>query len=303
VLVTAELARIAEEKRKAKPPKPPPKIPWPDSYTPPDPSNWFYTSPDLWDLDKLKQASKMKWQDIVKEDGDTGVRAEVAKTEPTPHGDKHSIYPGVFMEWPCLRLLDGPPARIIDPCAGGAVRGAVATIMGHEYHGIDISAEQIAENIARCEAMPRKPHYYAGDGTKPGDHVDGLFDFLITCPPYWNKEKYSGCDGDLSVCETYDDFLEKMGEMARAARPLMKSGAFVCLVLGHVRDPMGEPPREYLDLAADVVPYFKAAGFKYHQKIIIITPVGKAAGNGGSLWTPYKFFIPVHQTMLVFRTP
>jgi hypothetical protein len=302
VLVTAELARIAEEKRKAKPPKPPPKIIWPDSYIPHESCDWFRTSTTVWDLAELKQASQMDWDDIVEEDGVTGVRAQAVGSG-TPYSEKFSIFPGVLMEWACLRYLGGPPARIIDPCAGGAVRGAVATIMGYEYHGIDISAEQIAENEERCEDLPHKPLYYVGDGTKLGDYVGGEFDFLFTCPPYYKKELYSGCAGDLSACETYDDFLEKMGEMARAAMPLMKSGAFVCLVLGHVRDQSGKPPSRYLYLPAHIAECFEDAGFQVHQEIIIRGPDGSAAANAGALWTPYKYLVPVHQTMLVFQTP
>jgi hypothetical protein len=291
--------------KKERPPKPPPKINWPDSYTPPDTSDWFCTSRTVWDLAELEQASKMDWVKTIKEDGVTGVRAK-GVGQSTPYSDKHSIFPGVLMEWECLRRLGDlgdPPARIIDPCAGGAVRGFVATVMGYEYHGIDISADQIGENLALCEDWPRKPHYYVGDGTKLGDHVDGEFDLLFTCPPYWNKEMYSGCDGDLSACETYDEFLEKMGQMARAARPLMKAGAFVCLVLGHVRDQSGKPPSRYLYIPAHVAECFEDAGFQMHQEIIIRGPDGSAAANAGALWTPYKYLVPVHQTMLVLQTP
>lgn len=308
LLVTTELEQIKQRKRAAKKPKSPPKIPWPDSYTPHDSSNWFCTSRSEWNLDELKQASNMNWESIVEEDGMTGVRAQ-AIGPGTPYKDKFSIFSGVLMEWACLRYLGDPPARIIDPCAGGAVRGVVAATMGFEYHGIDISAEQIAENIERCEDMPHsedmphKPHYYVGDGTKLDDYVEGAFDLLITCPPYWIKEKYSGCHGDLSVCETYSEYLQRLDEMLRAAMPLLKSGAFACLVLGNVRDPSTEPPREDLDIAADLTPYFRAAGFRRHQSFPIISPNGSAAANAGALWTPHKYLFPVHQTMLVLRKP
>ena len=139
----------AIEIKKRKPPKSPPPVKWPDSYTPPDKSDWFCTSRTVWDLAELKLASKMNWDEIIEEDGVTGVRGQ-AVGQDTPHSDKHSIFPGVIMEWSCLRFLDGPPARIIDPCAGGAVRGVVATTMGYDYNGIDISTDQIAENMARC---------------------------------------------------------------------------------------------------------------------------------------------------------
>ena len=187
LLLTQEVKRIRDAKRAAKKPKAPPKIEWPNSYTRPDPSNWFDTSADLWDLGKLWQSSKMDWKSIVKEDGVTGVRAH-AVGQGTPYKGKFSVFPGVLAELVYLRGLNGPPARILDPCAGGAVRGVVAATMGYEYHGIDIWPALIAENEDRCQDRPYKPHYYVGDGTRAGDYVDGPFDLLFTCPPYWNKE-------------------------------------------------------------------------------------------------------------------
>lgn len=302
LVLTEEVKRIREKKRAAKKPKAPPPIPWPDNYDPPDKEHWFDTSKDLWVLEDLWQATKMDWKSIVKEDGVTGVRAQ-AVGQGTPYKDKFSVFPGVLAEFVYLRGLNGPPARILDPSTGGPVRGAVAAIMGYELHGIDKSAAQIAENIARCADLPLKPHYYVGDGTRAGDYVEGPFDLLFTCPPYWNKEIYSGCEGDLSACKTYDEYLDRMEEMARNARPLMKSGAPVYLVLGHIRDPLTEPPREYLDIAGDVARRFQAAGFIYQHRLAIKFPDGGAAANAGGMWKDHKHYYPVTQSLLYLRTP
>jgi hypothetical protein len=83
----------------------------------------------------------------------------------------------------------------------------------------------------------------------------------------------------------------------------MKAGAFVCLVLGHVRDQSGKPPSRYLYIPAHVAACFEDAGFQMHQEIIIRGPDGSAAANAGALWTPYKYLVPVHQTMVVLRKP
>jgi hypothetical protein len=83
----------------------------------------------------------------------------------------------------------------------------------------------------------------------------------------------------------------------------MKSGAYVCLVLGFDRDKTGNPPSRYLYLPAHVAERFEDAGFQMHQEIITRGPDGSAAANAGALWTPYKYLVPVHQTMMVFQTP
>lgn len=43
--------------------------------------------------------------------------------------------------------------RVLDPFAGGVVRGAVATLLGRRYVGVDLSERQIRENLAQWEHL------------------------------------------------------------------------------------------------------------------------------------------------------
>ncbi|MBW2674812.1 MAG: hypothetical protein JRD89_15600, partial [Deltaproteobacteria bacterium] len=47
-----------------------------------------------------------------------------------------------------------PGGKILDPFAGGSVRGIVAAYLGYEYHGNDLSARQIAANRLQAESCP-----------------------------------------------------------------------------------------------------------------------------------------------------
>jgi hypothetical protein len=41
-------------------------------------------------------------------------------------------------------------------------------------------------------------------------HSENNFaDMILTCPPYWNIEKYESCNGQLSDEKSYDSFLKK----------------------------------------------------------------------------------------------
>ena len=70
--------------------------------------------------------------------------------------------------------------KILDPFAGGSVRGIVATEMGYKYMGIDLSKQQIEENRNQSD----KPKWLSGDSDDMLDYlVDEQFDFVFTCPP------------------------------------------------------------------------------------------------------------------------
>ena len=49
-----------------------------------------------------------------------------------------------------------PNSKIFDPFAGGIVRGAMASIMGFDYTGLDISAEQCQSNRQEYEKFLSK---------------------------------------------------------------------------------------------------------------------------------------------------
>lgn len=54
----------------------------------------------------------------------------------------------VLYKWFCP-----PGGKVLDPFAGGSVRGIVAGIMGLEYHGVDLSQQQVAANQAQWDAI------------------------------------------------------------------------------------------------------------------------------------------------------
>ncbi len=95
--------------------------------------------------------------------------------------------------------------KVLDPFAGGSVRGIVATEMGYEYMGIDLSKQQIEENRKQSS----KPKWVTGDSDEMLDYLgDEQFDFVFTCPPYYDLEVYSDNPLDISTMED-DKFDEK----------------------------------------------------------------------------------------------
>ena len=59
-----------------------------------------------------------------------------------------------------IRWFCPPGGLVLDPCAGGSVRGVVAATMGRRYWGMDLRPEQVAANVAQWGAI--------GTGIGPG---------------------------------------------------------------------------------------------------------------------------------------
>ena len=92
---------------------------------------------------------------------------------------------------------------MLDPFAGGSVRGVVASKLGRRYLGIDLSQRQIDANRLQGKAICGKdnlaPEWIVGDSAADLDKLvkDGA-DCILTCPPYADLEVYSDHPRDIS---------------------------------------------------------------------------------------------------------
>ena len=53
--------------------------------------------------------------------------------------------------------------KILDPFAGGSVRGIVAEYLGYSYTGIELRQEQVEENYNQAKIIGLKPNWVVGD--------------------------------------------------------------------------------------------------------------------------------------------
>lgn len=84
--------------------------------------------------------------------------------------------------------------HILDPFAGGSVRGIVACILGYDYTGIDLSQVQIGANKEQAQEITpdKQPEWLVGDSHKLDDLLPQgkYYDLVFTCPPYHDLEQY-----------------------------------------------------------------------------------------------------------------
>ena len=188
--------------------------------------------------------------------------------------------------------------RILDPFAGGSVRGIVANKLGYKYTGIDIRQEQIESNREQgLEILEtnNQPNWYVGDSNVVLNDMTGPFDFVFSCPPYADLEVYSDLDGDISNMK-YNDFLIAYREIIDKSCRLLTDGGFACFVVGEVRNKKGN----YIGFVPDTIAAFRDAGLDFYNEAILLNVIGSAAmradGNMKS-----KKLVKVHQNVLIFR--
>lgn len=202
----------------------------------------------------------------------------------------------VLYHWFCK---DG--GNILDPFAGGSVRGIVANYLGYKYTGIDIRQEQIDSNREQAmDILPieNQPQWYVGDSNKLLDdkwNVD--FDLVMSCPPYADLEVYSDLEGDISN-KPYKKFLELYESIIEKSCKLLKSGGYACFVVGEVRDKNGY----YIGFVPDTIKAFEKCGMKFYNEAILLNAIASASMRANGNMKSQKL-VKVHQNVLVFKKP
>ena len=91
--------------------------------------------------------------------------------------------------------------NVLDPFAGGSVRGIVANYLGYKYTGIELRQEQVDSNREQAlNILPinNQPQWYIGDSEQIVNDLMPNYDLIFSCPPYMNLEVYSDLPEDLS---------------------------------------------------------------------------------------------------------
>jgi len=189
---------------------------------------------------------------------------------------------------------------ILDPFAGGSVRGIVANKLGFNYTGIDIRQEQIDSNREQAVdilKIDNQPNWYVGDSNEVLDGFNKQFDFVFSCPPYADLEVYSDLENDISNMP-YNKFMEAYESIINKSCKMLKSGGLACFVVGEVRDKKGN----YIGFVPDTIRAFEKAGMNFYNEAILLNAIASASmrANGNM---KSKKLVKVHQNILVFKKP
>ena len=228
--------------------------------------------------------------------GHKWVEEKLGKSAPNDAGGT-SVFDPVLTElmyrWFCP---DG--GAILDPFAGGSVRGIVANYLGYKYTGIELRPEQVESNREQAlNILPvnNQPQWYVGDSNKLLDDDWPMFDFIFSCPPYFNLEVYSDLPDDLSNMD-YKNFYATYCEIIAKSVKLLKRGSLACFVVAEVRDKQGG----YVGLVPDTINAFKFNGMQFYNEAVLLNSVGTAMLRAGGNMKSAKL-VKIHQNVLVFK--
>jgi DNA modification methylase len=247
------------------------------------------------------------WQRRKKQWNRLGIKSEVGRDSKvinmdTTAKEKNSAeYVSIFDPALCEVLYHwfcSSGGMILDPFAGGSVRGIVANYLGYKYTGIDIRQEQIDSNrIQGIDILDvaNQPNWYVGDSNVVLDEIVQQYDFVFSCPPYADLEVYSDLDGDISNM-TYHNFMIAYQSIIAKSCALLKPNGYACFVVGEVRDKHGN----YIGFVPDTIRAFQMCGMKYYNEAILLNAVASASMRANGNMKSQKL-VKIHQNVLIFR--
>lgn len=187
---------------------------------------------------------------------------------------------------------------ILDPFAGGPVRGIVAAFLGHKYTGIELRGDQVGVNRANAKEIGVKPEplWIAGDGAEAERLAPGHYDLIFSCPPYYDREVYSDMPGELSALPGYKEFLAAYYKIIVACLHMLKPNRFAVFVVGDIRDKRGFC-RHFV---SDTIAAFEAAGAGLYNEAVLVTCPGSLPVRAAFGFPRGRKLGRSHQNVLVF---
>lgn len=209
-----------------------------------------------------------------------------------------SIFDPVLCE-ALYRWFSPRGGHVLDPFAGGSVRGVVAGVLGRDYTGIELRAEQVWSNREQATAIKpeRSPTWIVGDSAHLPTLIEpsAEFDFVFSCPPYVGLEVYSDNPADLSTMK-WETFRGVYRDIIRHSVAHLKPNRFACFVVGDVRDKKGN----YYNFPAETISAFLDAGCGLYNEAVLMTPVGSLPVRTGPQFRTSRKMGKTHQNIFVF---
>lgn len=207
-----------------------------------------------------------------------------------------SIFDPVLTEL-CYKWFCPPAGIILDPFAGGSVRGIVASVLGYRYRGHELRAEQVAANREQAQRITpdSAPEWIVGDSAETIPAWQHKADFIFSCPPYGDLEIYSDDPSDLSAM-AHDAFLAAYRKIIAASCERLHDNRFAAFVVGDFRDRRGF----YRNFVSETIAAFQDAGVFLYNEAILLTAVGSLPVRVGKQFKASRKLGKTHQNVLVF---
>jgi hypothetical protein len=213
-----------------------------------------------------------------------------------------SVFDPVLCEV-AYRWFSPPGGHVIDPFAGGSVRGIVAAILGRSYAGNDLSAAQVDANAEQADDLAARGilgrdaiTWTTGNSAEWVTTLEpGSADLMFTCPPYLWLERYSDDPADLSTM-TADAFADAFTRILSGASDALRPDRFAVIVTGDARDKRGK----LADLHGLTIECAAKAGLALHTTAVLVTQCGSLPVRAARQFEASRILGATHQDVLVF---
>jgi len=161
-----------------------------------------------------------------------------------------------------VRFFTKKGETVLDPFAGVGSTLKACAIEGRKGIGFELNPKYVALTKKRLALeVPGEPGVIEEQDVKVGDARllikkldENSLDLIVTSPPYWNilhkvdhkakqerveqelDTKYSDDKRDLGNIEKYDDFLEELAKILRAAGKALKPKKHMVVIVSDFRD-------------------------------------------------------------------
>jgi len=194
--------------------------------------------------------------------------------------------------------------QVIDPFAGGSVRGIVAGLLGLGYWGCDLSTAQVEANRRQWDHIcpDTDVRWAVGDAVSlldPGpDEMPDVpdADLVFSCPPYGDLEVYSDDPRDLSTMD-YPKFCAFYRRIIRRACAYLRPNRFACFVVADYRD---RSTGAYRGFVGETVDAFREMGLALYNEAILVNSIGSLPVRITQQFERGRKLGKCHQNVLVF---
>ena len=184
-------------------------------------------------------------------------------------------------------------------------------VHGHARAQVDLRDDQVQENrrqAARICAIAtaaegarwQPPKWVCADARELPNLAAvasaAPFDCLFSCPPYYDLERYSDDERDLSEAPTYDEFLQAYRHIIGSALARLAPNRFAIFVVGEIRDADGF----CRNFVADTISAFQEYGARLYNNAIMMLPLASLPMRANSAFAATAKLGTCHQHVLVF---
>lgn len=254
-------------------------------------------------------------------------------SRPPQRDELKAQHPATFAESDIVRLIEfftKPGGTVLDPFVGSGSTLVACASAGRNGVGIELIeqwAEIARQRVADCNGqLPFQTGPEENEAAAPvdqqiliGDSREVLatlesesFDFVVTSPPYWSilrkdwdhkvkaerkskglSTRYSDDPNDLGNTESYEDFLDQLGQVFTECRRVLAARRYMCIVVSDFRH-----GSKFIAYHADITRVMESVGVTLEG----ITVLVQDSKNLYPYGLPFAFVSNIHhQYILTFR--